>query len=127
MLEPIDRFLSKVNVIEDGCWNWSAQISELGYSCFSIKAEPISGHRFIYEYYYGEIPKGLEVHHICENKQCVNPNHLKALTVKVHNKEHAKTECPQGHDYNDENTYITKEGWRHCKECHMIKERIRRC
>ena len=28
-----------------------------------------------------------------------------------------KTHCPQGHPYNKENTYISQEGYRHCKTC----------
>lgn len=127
MLEPIQRFLDKIIVSEDGCWNWTAQISTLGYGVFSIKTHPLLSHRFIFEYYYGEILEKLEVHHVCENKKCVNPNHLKQLSVKQHNQEHRKIHCPQGHEYNIENTYVTIEGWRQCRICHKVREQIRRC
>ena len=29
----------------------------------------------------------------------------------------SKPRCPQGHDYDDENTYRTANGWRYCRKC----------
>ena len=37
-----------------------------------------------------------------------------------------KTECPQGHKYDEANTHITKMGRRHCKRCHADREAERR-
>jgi len=126
MIPVLERFLEKIHISDSGCWEWTARITKQGYGSFSILSYPVDAHRFIYEYYYGEITPKFEVHHICENKICCNPNHLKQLSVKEHNIRHLKTHCPQGHEYSIQNTYITKHGWRHCKTCHMIKERIRR-
>jgi len=41
------------------------------------------------------------------------------------NRNEQKTHCPEGHEYNDENTRISKRGGRHCKTCHAEKERVR--
>jgi len=35
-----------------------------------------------------------------------------------------KEYCPQGHPYNEENTYVDKKGRRSCRVCH--RERMRR-
>lgn len=36
------------------------------------------------------------------------------------------TTCPQGHPYNDLNTYITKDGYKHCRTCMRDRMRVRR-
>lgn len=34
--------------------------------------------------------------------------------------------CKRGHEFTEKNTYISKKGARHCKECHRQKEANRR-
>ena len=38
---------------------------------------------------------------------------------KLPNWERKKTHCPQGHPYNEENTYFDSNGWRVCKTCRI--------
>lgn len=38
-------------------------------------------HRYSYRIHKGEIPKNYVIHHTCFCKRCVNPSHLKAVTV----------------------------------------------
>jgi hypothetical protein len=37
-----------------------------------------------------------------------------------------KTHCPQGHSYDEANTYLTKEGWRWCRTCRLANEKAKR-
>jgi hypothetical protein len=91
-----------------------------------------------YELLIGEIPKGHELHHTCENRLCVNPDHLKPLTRKDHITKFSpnhityinahKTHCPQGHEYTEDNLvkYLFKlNGRRSCLIC--ARKRTREC
>lgn len=37
----------------------------------------------------------------------------------------SRTHCRNGHEFTEENTYVTKEGWRNCRLCHATRQRAR--
>lgn len=41
-------------------------------------------HVYIWEKYNGSLPKGYEVHHLCGNRACCNPEHLQAIEGHEH-------------------------------------------
>ena len=43
-------------------------------------------HRYVYEQVHGKLPPGVQVHHTCENRRCINVDHLEALTISEHAK-----------------------------------------
>lgn len=45
-------------------------------------------HRVAYENVNGPIGKGLEIHHTCGEKSCVNPDHLVTMTRSQHMRYH---------------------------------------
>jgi hypothetical protein len=124
-----NRFFEKVNTDENtGCWNWIGAKTSGGYGNFAIKKVNFVAHRVSYELVNGEIPEGLHLDHLCRNRACVNPEHLEPVTQRVNllrgetipALHSAKTHCPSGHEYSEENTLIYR-GSRHCKTCRAIR------
>lgn len=111
------------------CWLWTAaNDGYLGYGRFHFAGAKIGAHRFSYLLHRGEIPEGWVVDHLCRVANCVNPDHLEAVTqaenvsrglVPVRNAERASaiTRCPENHPYAGGNLYVTSADKRQCKLC----------
>jgi hypothetical protein len=122
----------------DGCWNWTAYKSAGGYGRFAVRSIAYQAHRVAYEDAFGRIPPGLVLDHICRNKGCVRPDHLQVVTQTTNilrgeawsAVNARKTACPNGHPYDESNTYvIPSTGGRMCRICRSAAragERARR-
>lgn len=126
---PFIRFQRNILIKDNGCWIWQGAKLGKGYGCFHVGGKRVYTHRFAYEYFIGPIPRGLELDHLCRNRDCVNPWHLEPVAHAVNIQrgdnyrsgsfQRNKTHCPQGHPYNEENTIYRSANRvnRHCRIC----------
>ena len=70
------RFWAKVDRSGE-CWVWTAALGRDGYGRFGVKKSTVLAHRVAYVLCEGPIPQGVVLDHLCHNRACVRPAHLR--------------------------------------------------
>ena len=118
-----------------GCWIWQGKPMSNGYGVICVEGKVSLAHRTSYEVLKGSIPRGLQIDHICRVRMCVNPDHLRCVTITENvlcgegltAQNSRKTHCSEGHLFSPENTgiYVRKNGRpkRYCRQCENARTR----
>lgn len=138
-----DRFLSKVSIPApaSSCWLWEASEKGRGYGGFWLDGKNHVAHKVSYETWVGSVPEGLELDHVCRNRDCVNPLHLEPVTRsenilrglsprlasdRARERHASRTHCKYGHEFTPENTKINfRDGFtvRSCRVCNRARKK----
>jgi hypothetical protein len=113
------------------CWIWDGSTSELGYGHIrAADGRMAKVHRLGFKLLRGHYPEPVSDHR-CSRPPCWNPDHLEGVTQLVNIRRSrgnaAKTHCPKGHPYDDENTYWVQNRqrphlWlRKCRACVLAR------
>lgn len=131
-----NRFWAKVDVRgEDDCWEWLGGKYTNGYGTIALPYSKgaISTSRYSAMLHFGMFDKRLHVLHTCDNRTCVNPNHLylgdniQNIADKVARRRHpghSQTHCKHGHELTPDNLYIYH-GRRNCRACALARSKAR--
>jgi Putative peptidoglycan binding domain/HNH endonuclease len=105
-----EKYMQSIEYNEGGCWNWTGKIkigSRGGYGIVRVNYRDVRVHRLFYERLVGPIPENLHVLHRCNNRRCVNPEHLYTGTHRDNMDDltasgnRQRTRCPNGHELTD--------------------------
>lgn len=113
---------------QESCWMWTRCCSP--YGVLTIRGKTFGVHRLMYVYHHQKVLTSHQfVCHTCDNPNCCNPDHLwvgnnldniqdRVNKKRTNNQYREATHCKRGHEFNNQNTYISpSNGQRQCRIC----------
>lgn len=70
------KITDNIVIDSNGCWLWQKSCSSAGYGQFTRDGVYWNTHRYVWQHFNGDIPKGKHIRHTCHVRACSNPDHL---------------------------------------------------
>lgn len=119
------------------CLRWSGAHISTGYGHVRFDGKTRSVHRVMYELTHGEISEAMDIDHTCFVRDCINPDHLEAVSHHENLRRSATAGrnilsridpdfCPQGHQRGPGNIRWEKGINQGCLTCHRERSAKKR-
>jgi len=109
------------------CWIWAGSLSSSGYGVLRAgrtgDVHSYWAHRMSYEMAHGSIPEGMLVCHTCDNRRCVNPDHLflgTPLDNMLDKCRKGRQRSPRGEEKSQ--AILTEDQVRHIRALHATRK-----
>lgn len=120
----------KIEKQDNGCWHFTGAIKKNGYGSVYFRGSMKNAHRVAYILTYGNFPQELFVCHKCDNRKCINPEHLFLGTAFDNTHDMIKKGrfkvreilfCKRGHPRTPDNLYIYRNN-KACRICRRLRK-----
>lgn len=115
----------------NSCLEWAAFTNANGYGQCTYQGKRWLVHRLVYTLLFGPLSSSYDVDHLCANRLCANPNHLRAITSSENRSlggmkstgAPKQDSCDRGHLFTPDTTIHHAHGTKTCRICRSLRRR----